>query len=245
MFFDELGDFIESLDAGDNRQRSFGGPSRLDQLELAFDFDTGPVSATEFGLVLVEADDPDVAVTVAFADVLHVTLGGGEVIADHLEQLHLVDDAHADLPMRPDYWLDVFNLDQLATGPGGLPIAEVLGVAPETIGSVLIVRDLFVDQAFRGRQLGMLLASSVMGLAYVNEDVPSPTLILGVPRFGRYAMERGDTELLAAARDYWAPGLGLSDLGDGIYGVVTNSLDIISANELTDTNRDNLPGHHT
>ena len=231
MLFNELGDFVESLTAGDNRQRSFGGPSRLDQLDLAFHFDAGPVSATEFGLILVDADDPDVAVTVAFADVLHVTLGTGEIITDHLERLHLADEAHADLPMMPDYWPDAFSLDELATGPAGLPIAQVLGVAPETIGSVLMVRDLFVDEAFRGRRLGMLLASSVMGLAYVNEDVPSPTLILGVPRFGRYAMERGDTDLLAAACDYWASGLGLSDLGDGIYGVVTNSLDIIQAND--------------
>ncbi|MDA0250173.1 MAG: hypothetical protein O3B27_08535 [Actinomycetota bacterium] len=224
MFFEELGDFVENLPEGDLRPRSFGGPARLDINELA-----GPIAAMEVGLVLVDADDPDIAVTVAFADVLQVGLGGEESIAEHLDRMHLADDSHADLPMLPGMWRDIFDFNELATGPTGLPIAEVFDVAPETIASVLIVRDIFVDEAFRGRRLGMLLASSIIGRAYMEDPTP-PTLVLSVPRFGRRAVERGDTQLLPAARGYWASGLGLSDLGDGIYGLVTSSPDIVTAN---------------
>lgn len=229
MVFEEVGAFVQSLADGDNRQRSFGGPARLDVQDVRVYSESGPVELTELGLVLVDADDPDTAVTVAFADVLQVSLGGEEPIVEHWDRIHLVDETHADIAMLPGMWRDVFAFDELATGPAGLPIAEVLDVAPGIIASVLIVRDLFVDEAFRGRRLGMLLASSIIGRSYVDDPRLGPTLILAVPRFGRRAIERGDEELLAAARSYWASGLGLSPLGDGIYGLVSTGSGTVQA----------------
>ena len=225
MVFEELGDFLRSLSADDYRQRSFGEPATIG-IKVATEF--GPIEVTEFGLVLADADDPDTAVRVGFADVLQVSLGDGEPIFGYWDRMQLENNSHADIPMLPGIWRDIFDFDELATGPGALPIAEVLGVAPETIASVLIVRDLFVDDAFRGRRLGMLLASSIIGRAYLEDDVP-PTLVLTVPRFGRGAIERGDEPLLAAARNYWASELGLSHLGTGIYGLVTTGTGTVQA----------------
>lgn len=229
MVFEEVGAFVQSLADGDNRQRSFGGPARLDVQDVRVYSESGPVELIELGLVLVDADDPDTAVTVAFADVLQVSLGGEEPIVEHWDRIHLTDESHADIAMLPGMWRDIFAFDELATGPAGLPIAEVLDVAPGIIASVLIVRDLFVDEAFRGRRLGMLLASSIIGRSYVDDPRLGPTLILAVPRFGRRAIERGDEELLAAARNYWASGLGLSPLGDGIYGLVSTGSGTVQA----------------
>lgn len=253
MIFEELGDFVDSLADGDNRVRSFGGPVEIDTRDVPFAYDTGPVRPIEVGLRLVDADDPDISITVAFADLLRIELGanagwrgGGRFgvigdVAGHLAHLHFQNSEYrpTDIPMTPEFWGTIFNGDELEYGPDGLPIAEAFGLDPHMVGSVLIVRDLFVDKSFRGRGLGALLASSIVQLAYLDDQLDPPTLILGYPRFGRNALQRGHAQLLAAARTYWSAQLGLSDLG-GIYGMLTNVPDIAKANAVMNRHTDDL-----
>jgi hypothetical protein len=59
VVFEEIREFVQSLADGDNRQRPFGGPARLDVQDLRVYSESGPAELTELGLVLVDADDPD------------------------------------------------------------------------------------------------------------------------------------------------------------------------------------------
>ncbi|MFN8034044.1 MAG: hypothetical protein U0Q47_12215 [Mycobacterium sp.] len=229
MIFEELGGFVLSLEDHDERRRAFGGIPSLQFAEVPFNYDTGPVAAFEVRLLLTDADDPDVSVSVAFADALLVALDCDEDISVFLDKMHLANHDTRDAALLPGFWSEFFDWDELSTAEGGGPLSLV-GFPNQgpPVGTVLIIRDVFVDEAFRGHRLGALLVGA-FARAFNEERMPGEMLLLGFPRFGRRAMTAPDVGMQEAARSYWSEALNLTSLDHGIYGVFAGGTPLADA----------------
>lgn len=206
--YEELGEFAETLTGPNSRMLSFGRPRVLVRHpdDLCGN-PCGAVSVYEAGLTLTNADDPDVVITVAHADLLFVTFDTNGDIDRELSNFHREQEPEWDPPADPAWYATMGNA-----------LAALTPDEQERMDSIIIVRDMFVDPAFREHRLGPAL---ITGLAADN-PMGATSLLIGWPRF--WGDEREPTE----ARAYWQSTLPLRDLDDGFLGALSDSEDLLA-----------------
>jgi hypothetical protein len=219
----EVGEFVGNLDPGDQRPRSFGAIEVEARESGVCGADEQQARALQATLWVTDADNPGVTVAAAHTRMLQITLGRGVYVQALVTDMHLIYAAGHAPWVSPRWWAELFTDDRIAESLAGR--LRDHGVYGEDLASVLIVQDVFVDEAFRAHHLGALLAAEMADMATGGGEDDRTHLLLGVPRFGSGLVCPDPTKdpTWSRARDYWSRMLGLQSFGDPLYGVLSTA----------------------
>lgn len=210
----ELGEYAEGLIGSPARTLTFRQPRLLLQQREDAPEDCDDVVIYRALLTVANVDQPDTVVVIGRADLLelHVDDDGGA--AESLAALRTsarvtvkdynVDEDTDDIWAEPHSYLCLFTEDGVLSG-----------AAAENVNAAMIVRDLFIDPAFRGHRLGPWMLAQLNTRAATEE----PMIVIGWPR----SWGDGTVEGTERCRSYWQTHLNLTYNGDGFYSQMLGS----------------------
>lgn len=200
----QLGEYAEGLIGSPARTLTFRQPRLLLQQREDAPDECDDIFIYRALLTVTNVEHPDTAIVIGRADLLELHLDDEGGAAESLAGLRTVDEDISDIWAEPHSYLCLFTED----GPLSPTRAENLSAA-------MIVRDVFIDPAFRGHHLGPWLLAQLDTRSATDQ----PMIVVGWPR----SWHDGTVEGTERCRSYWQTHLNLTYSGDGIYSQMLGS----------------------
>lgn len=164
--YEELGDFAATIIDPSSEPTSFGRPEITVETVSVDDFNVAGVTVLHARLTVTDLANPDLQLTIGHADLLSLEIAQ---IADFRRALELLTPGSFWDDLAPWSFATLFDPKDKDSLFQRYP--------KNHLQVVTIVRDVFVDPSFRGRQLGAWMLAEIAGRQH-----SSTTLFVGEPR---------------------------------------------------------------